>query len=148
MYARSGSPPKSPQRPYSTAIDHFEYFQQRAHDCSIPLFYCQSRWTFLPRCCCSSHTQEGCCITRTLSPIVKPNQHTAPALPHVHTWVTCRRDEDGSFWDVEVKPQARRLGFIVHKGDEKAAGEDLPDSLWRLGLTTQLGPQTACSAPV
>ncbi len=34
-------------------------------------------------------------------------------------------DESGVYWDVHLKPGAVRLGFIVHKGDEKDPGPDM-----------------------
>lgn len=33
-------------------------------------------------------------------------------------------DDFGIFWEVPIKPDATRLGFIVHKGDEKDPGPD------------------------
>ncbi|HAJ37343.1 MAG TPA: DUF3372 domain-containing protein, partial [Chloroflexi bacterium] len=34
-------------------------------------------------------------------------------------------DDFGIFWEVPIKPDATRLGFIVHKGDEKDPGPDM-----------------------
>ncbi|MDZ4805268.1 MAG: pullulanase-type alpha-1,6-glucosidase [Candidatus Eisenbacteria bacterium] len=34
-------------------------------------------------------------------------------------------DAAGAFWDVRLKPNAAKIGFIVHKGDEKDPGVDM-----------------------
>lgn len=34
-------------------------------------------------------------------------------------------DDFGIYWEVPIKPDATRLGFIVHKGDEKDPGPDM-----------------------
>ncbi len=35
------------------------------------------------------------------------------------------QDDFGVFWDVKLKPDAKKLGFIVHKGDQKDPGPDM-----------------------
>ena len=35
------------------------------------------------------------------------------------------QDEFGIYWGVPIRPDAERLGFIVHKGDEKDSGPDM-----------------------
>jgi len=35
------------------------------------------------------------------------------------------RDEAGVFWDVRLKANAKKIGFIVHKGDQKDPGADM-----------------------
>ncbi|MCB9122943.1 MAG: pullulanase-type alpha-1,6-glucosidase [Caldilineaceae bacterium] len=35
------------------------------------------------------------------------------------------QDDFGLYWEVPIKPDAERLGFIVHKGDEKDPGPDM-----------------------
>ncbi len=38
---------------------------------------------------------------------------------------TTGEDDFGVYWEVPIKPDAERLGFIVHKGDEKDPGPDM-----------------------
>lgn len=35
------------------------------------------------------------------------------------------RDEQGVYWDIQVKPDAERIGLIVHQGDTKDPGPDM-----------------------
>lgn len=50
--------------------------------------------------------------------VASPTQWTSPLEPS-------GRDPYGLFWDVRLKDGAKRVGFIVHKGDTKDPGPDM-----------------------